>query len=57
MNSQNPNLQTPNGQQQGQQQLQQQQQQVNLGHPSEVPNASWRNEVTVPDRTRFVSQL
>jgi hypothetical protein len=48
MNQQNPNL---NGQQQ------QQQQQVNLGHPNDVPNANWRNEVSVPDRTRFVSQL
>lgn len=70
MNQQNPNLQTPNGQpppqtpqqqhQAQQQQLQlqqQQQQQVNLGHPNDIPNANWRNEVTVPDRTRFVSQL
>lgn len=58
MNSQNPNLQTPNGPQQPQQQQQQlPQQQVNLGHPNDVPNANWRNEVTVPDRTRFVSQL
>jgi hypothetical protein len=40
-----------------QQQQQQQQQQVNLGHPNDIPNANWRNEVTVPDRTRFVSQL
>lgn len=67
MNQQNPNLQTPNGQpppqtpqqqhQAQQQQLQLQQQQVNLGHPNDIPNANWRNEVTVPDRTRFVSQL
>lgn len=44
-------------QQQLQLQQQQQQQQVNLGHPNELPNASWRDEVTIPDRTRFVSQL
>jgi hypothetical protein len=46
--------------QQQQQQLlqQQQQQQVNLGHPNDnAANVNWRNEVSVPDRTRFVSQL
>ena len=53
MNQQNPNLQTPIGQQQQQQQGQQ----VNLGHPNEMPNANWRNEVSVPDRSRFVQQL
>lgn len=54
MNQQpNPNLQ----QQQNGQPQQQQQQQVNLGHPNDVPNANWRNEVALPDRTRFVSQL
>lgn len=64
MNQQNPNLQqqqTSNGQPTPQQQhqvLQQQQQQVNLGHPNDnAANVNWRNEVSVPDRTRFVSQL
>jgi hypothetical protein len=72
MNQQNPNLQqqqqqqTANGQptpqqqhqQLQQQQLLQQQQQVNLGHPSDnATNVNWRNEVSVSDRTRFVSQL
>ncbi|RCH79229.1 hypothetical protein CU098_007242, partial [Rhizopus stolonifer] len=64
MNQQNPNQQIPSGQppptqQQGQpsQQVLSQQQQVNLAHPNDVPNANWRNEVSVPDRSRFVSQL
>jgi len=71
MNQQNPNM--PNGQpqqqqqppqqqqQQQQQQVQQQQQQVqnplNLNLTNEVPNANWRDELSVQDRARFVSQL
>jgi hypothetical protein len=30
---------------------------ASLGQVSDVPNANWRNEVSVNDRTRFVSQL
>jgi hypothetical protein len=54
MNQQNPNI--PNGQQQQQQQPQQQNP-LNLNLQNEVPNANWREELSVQDRARFVSQL
>lgn len=51
MNQQNPNI--PNAVQQNQQQ----QQGLNLNLQNDVPNANWRDELNIQDRSRFISQL
>ncbi|RCH84256.1 At rich interactive domain protein, partial [Rhizopus stolonifer] len=55
MNQQNPNI--PTGQPNQLGQPNQQQNPLNLNLQNEVPNANWREELSVQDRARFVSQL